>query len=956
MSDLVATNITDTVRTFPLITHGYLAPYFHDLFDKASKYFSAKHAVEEFERMKVSGTLPTSLNSLRVPTLQVSADYKSQPSSINGAYVTIEAETKKFRNSALDLFIAAKKEEKNWYQSEFLAHNALEGKRVELVNRIATGLRVTHGVQKNEDLPDNILENAKTFEDMYLIGAHHIIELARNKALKSYENSRRKRKSKAAADVEMTDLGGALNGISLEKAVAKVMKAKEQSRRDKKKNDKKSTSPFWYNYSSYELTTSSTTRKQNQERVKIEKALPSLGKRKRSHFEVKEVQEAACIINDWHKRARLDRVFDYPDSFFSASLKGRVLFLQSKMPIIILNSLRISNYPIFQAPHVSLPIAMRYFLAVNAKYIFPQKLYKGAAMQSYSDLMVKMRTWLHFHNNPRTFLHDLPEYLNKVRTKTPFVPDAPQPLLESALGNGRDVLLAMLEKVIPTSYFRPEPEPILTGLFSSRQALTQELLLKQYMVFPTDKNLGLAVVSGSWYQESINNHLSLDSYQRIAAIPWDWLRLNAKKLARSKSIPPDFSFFLSENLPRKGDTYPLPNFHGIPKVHKNPWKIRPIVPLYDWVSTRLAMVVHYYLNPLLSEFPWICTSSKQFTRNILIAFKGRDFPIKICSADVVGMYTNIQTDALLLSLRRFLKSLRWDDSLIHFLVTAVRFINDSVIFSFDNQIYWQQSGIAMGAACSPVLANIFMGIWERDNNIPSQFLYYTRYIDDVLAVTSQQFQGTQDSPPGLELEWSSGESSPFLDTFVHVHGNQLCVKPYTKPLNHYQYIPFNSAHPLHVKKALVKTELIRFASTAALPHYYDERKKKLYSDLRARGYPERALKAWIRQVSWKDPSSTKKGDKPSELTPRPPLFVRSEYNPVWKYVKFRPIWEEMIESMVKSGLPTPPFSHPVLSLNRSTNMLDVLRRSNKAIIHELDDEPRAIQDHDTDIIVGGTQT
>ena len=34
---------------------------------------------------------------------------------------------------------------------------------------------------------------------------------------------------------------------------------------------------------------------------------------------------------------------------------------------------------------------------------------------------------------------------------------------------------------------------------------------------------------------------------------------------------------------------------GIPKIHKNPWKIRPIVPMHSYVTSTLSIVLHHLL-------------------------------------------------------------------------------------------------------------------------------------------------------------------------------------------------------------------------------------------------------------------------------------------------------------------------------------------------------------------------
>jgi hypothetical protein len=36
-------------------------------------------------------------------------------------------------------------------------------------------------------------------------------------------------------------------------------------------------------------------------------------------------------------------------------------------------------------------------------------------------------------------------------------------------------------------------------------------------------------------------------------------------------------------------------FYGIPKIYKNPWKLRLIVPMHSYVTLNLAIILHYML-------------------------------------------------------------------------------------------------------------------------------------------------------------------------------------------------------------------------------------------------------------------------------------------------------------------------------------------------------------------------
>ena len=64
----------------------------------------------------------------------------------------------------------------------------------------------------------------------------------------------------------------------------------------------------------------------------------------------------------------------------------------------------------------------------------------------------------------------------------------------------------------------------------------------------------------------------------------------------------------------------------------------------------------------------------------------------------------------------------------------------SVEFSFNNKMYKQIDGVAMGSPLGPALANVLVGYQEEKlfiyNNQP---LIYFRYVDDTFAMFEDEF-------------------------------------------------------------------------------------------------------------------------------------------------------------------------------------------------------------------------
>lgn len=920
-------NIRDILKTLPLIGHGVLRPLLEETLEHGTRYYSIDHAISEFNRWYNSGQSPNVVNSLKTPTLQVSSEWKN--SGMAGEFEKIDSQVVAFRRSILKTLINAKEAEKKYFWDTYLSPTKIEALVAEKHAELSDELEEQYSVSTAAELPLKIQQDLTDLHMKSTNAVRSAFDLAYSRSLDKSNKAASKRKKKAAADVEMTGTGGAVNDKSLEKSVASILRRQEQSRRDKKKQGQvKGNIPF-HDLSLSELTDPVANRQSKDREAEV---LP-----KRLHFKRKILQETSSILESASKKMRLSRVGDYPEIFFASRLESRVLFIRMKTRVSILNTLRYMNFGVHKAHDVILPKNIEYFLAMNLKYIFPKFTNNSLGPKAHESLVSKIGSWFHFRDSRNTG-DRLDAYLASVVERTPVDTEFTAHYI-SGIRLGRSMLDAVLAKTIPLRDVRLEPEPVFSEMGCTVKSLKEFMLLKQYMAFITDKNLGVAVVHRDWYMDEVLRHLRLEVYIPSTGVPWERLTEEYFKLFDEEGHPTgaELQFLINPDNRRL-----IPNFHAIPKIHKDPWKIRPIVPMHSYFTTRLAMWIHLYLHPLQKTYSWVCESSRSFVRDLLTETGGKKRTWKMFTGDVQSMYTNIRTNYLLSALREAMKKHGFSSNFSRWILLAVEFLNSSVFFQFSGQVFQQSYGIAMGMACGPTLANLFMAVWEDYIGVMEKFIFYRRYIDDIFALTTGEDPTDQVSVPGLVLDWESKDNIPFLDCEVHLHGQELCVRPYTKPLSHYQYIPWNSGHPRHVLKSMVKTELLRFSSISAKPSYFDERKKRLHLMLRARGWPKKALDAWMRQVKWRHPASRPRADR-STGTTAGRILVASEYNPLWNQVRLEPVWDEMTRKMARGPVQTPPFSGITMSLQRTTNLWDVVRRSNRDVVRA--DNPDGFTDH-----------
>ena len=135
----------------------------------------------------------------------------------------------------------------------------------------------------------------------------------------------------------------------------------------------------------------------------------------------------------------------------------------------------------------------------------------------------------------------------------------------------------------------------------------------------------------------------------------------------------------------------------------------------------------------------------------------------------------------------------------------------------------------MGVASSPDLANLYGCFFENRAGIHSHpdVPFYRRYIDDCLGLVYAKDKLSAKCLlensivfDNCTIEWSASDSyMTFLDMMLFFDKNKtLQWRPYRKPLNHFECIPWISAHPIYMKKGTFLSEL---SWVATLSSQYD---------------------------------------------------------------------------------------------------------------------------------------
>ena len=216
--------------------------------------------------------------------------------------------------------------------------------------------------------------------------------------------------------------------------------------------------------------------------------------------------------------------------------------------------------------------------------------------------------------------------------------------------------------------------------------------------------------------------------------------------------------------------------------------------------------------------------------------------------------------------------------------------NRELILQYDDKMYLQKRGLAMGVSDSPDLANLFGWFFECNNPTLNDPLipFYGRYIDDICTIVYANSE--EEALAHVEtvkfedcrIEWNvSDQYQVFLDMTLYVDENRkLQYMPYRKAQSHQERIPWISHHPLDVKRGTFIGEMSRLATISSLRSTYCDAIKSLAALYIARGYPSDLVYHWL-SINIKERWEKRLNDNRQQRDSV--LVLKSEFNTAWNY-------------------------------------------------------------------------
>ena len=446
-----------------------------------------------------------------------------------------------------------------------------------------------------------------------------------------------------------------------------------------------------------------------------------------------------------------------------------------------------------------------------------------------------------------------------------------------------------------------------------KKALSDIKNFEDVVIKKADKGNVLVVMDSSFYREKLvlKDHLNTSGYTKVND-------------DSDESVVKDLATLLDrfeKCLTKKEHSYMTnadwqsSNFYVLPKIHKcqaikeaieeqkseyvtlsapNDLKGRPIVAGPNCPTKRLSELLDQILKPLVPQLKSYVKDDWDVLRKLPRTTDGQ---CELVSCDVVSLYTSIPHDLGLEALKYWLQKSRhivpsrFTDQ---FILAASAFVLKNNYFNFDNQLWLQLIGTAMGTNFAPAYACLTMGYLEETKLKPQLLRYFTvdqtriiienfiRYIDDgfilwLKDMNLERFKSIMNNlHPSIKWTFELGETVVLrsgeevkklnlLDILILLYlDGRIETDIFYKDTNTHDYLLYNSHHPEHVKNNIPFTlakKIIVFCSS----QFVEERLSELRTSLLACKYPPHIIDKGIHCARLQGPAN----DPSKKTTPLP---------------------------------------------------------------------------------------
>ena len=274
--------------------------------------------------------------------------------------------------------------------------------------------------------------------------------------------------------------------------------------------------------------------------------------------------------------------------------------------------------------------------------------------------------------------------------------------------------------------------------------------------------------------------------------------------------------------------------------------LRPIISNIGTASYQLAKYLAKLLSPLAQSNYTINS-----TKDVMIKIKNQKIPenYEMFSFDVKSLFTSVPLEHIIdiIIKRIYEKHEITTVFTAHEMKKLLTVCTKNVHFSFNNDIYIQIDGVAMGSPLGPVLANIFMAElesvlvpklndyvkkWRRF--VDDTFVYVKRgSIEYVLSVLNSFHDNIK-----FTYEQENNNRLPFLDVLFIRDNEKINTTVFRKDTYNDLYLHWDSFSPISWKRGTLKSLISRAYMICSNQSFLEKELKHLKNSFHKKnGYP-----------------------------------------------------------------------------------------------------------------------
>lgn len=296
-----------------------------------------------------------------------------------------------------------------------------------------------------------------------------------------------------------------------------------------------------------------------------------------------------------------------------------------------------------------------------------------------------------------------------------------------------------------------------------------------------------------------------------------------------------------------------PKLNSLIKIHKKEHPIRPLINSKTSPNYKFAKIISKELKNKLKL---------NYTHNIKNTIKLTELlktiPVtdntKLFSFDITNMYTNIPIAETIKIIKQKLTANNETSKYIQQITKSIQTILNQNYFEYNNNIYKQTDGLAMGAPTSSIISEIYLQ--EIDQIIIKIIKKYDptgtyyRYVDDTIYIS--QNKGTNIDKIITEInnihkklkftiEEEKNNKLNYLDITITRNINKFTYTIYRKPTQTDMIIPYKSIHPHQHKMAAFYSMLYRMLKIPMNKEDQEREKNIIKQIAKVNGYQTKTI-------------------------------------------------------------------------------------------------------------------